>query len=275
MNGVITAPVAPGADGWVVLGGPGMPRRVWISQIMGMPISVTLRGAGTENPGIAAAADAATQELFEQLRRVDATFSTWQPASEVSRIGRGELSIADASADVQLVGRLADEARVMTAGWFDPMLPDRDGEVRWDPTGLVKGWAVERAAGLLPPALGDWCVNAGGDVVLVPGPDPQPWLVGIEDPADRSRVLGALSLAAGGMATSGSAARGGHVIDPRTGLAATSLGSVTVHGPSLMWADVWATAAYAAGPEAPAVLAAADGYQFAVVSREGTVTTVS
>ena len=45
------------------------------------------------------------------------------------------------------------------------------------------------------------------------------------------------------MATSGSAARGAHIRDPRTGQRAMRAGSASVVGPDLMWADVWATAA--------------------------------
>jgi thiamine biosynthesis lipoprotein len=51
-------------------------------------------------------------------------------------------------------------------------------------------------------------------------------------------------LRVGGLATSGSAARGAHVVDPRSGTPVARPGSASVWGPSLMWADVWATALY-------------------------------
>ncbi len=274
-NPGLATPGIPLPTGDVVLGGPGMPRRVWVAQIMGMPISVTVRGARVRDAATAERLNGAVEKVFAELREVDTTFSMWRASSEANRVARGELAIADACADVRLVHDLTEQAKAITAGWFDAMLPDGRGDARWDPTGLVKGWAVERASLRLSGLVGDWCVNAGGDVVLVPGPDdPQPWLVGIEDPGDRSLVLAAVSLVEGGIATSGSAARGGHVIDPRTGEPVTTPGSLTVHGPSLMWSDVWATAAYASGPRAPDLLAAAGGYGWAVVDRQGSYPTV-
>lgn len=53
-----------------------------------------------------------------------------------------------------------------------------------------------------------------------------------------------LSLDVGGVATSGNATRGVHVLDPRSQRWVTRDGSVTVRGPDLVWADVWATAAF-------------------------------
>jgi FAD:protein FMN transferase len=57
-------------------------------------------------------------------------------------------------------------------------------------------------------------------------------------------VSATVNLVSGGLATSGAAARGGHVVDPRTGAAIDRPGSATVWGPSLVWADVWATALF-------------------------------
>jgi thiamine biosynthesis lipoprotein len=53
-----------------------------------------------------------------------------------------------------------------------------------------------------------------------------------------------VELCHGGVATSGTAARGAHLYDPATGSFVQRTGSVTVVGPSLMWADVWATALF-------------------------------
>ena len=60
------------------------------------------------------------------------------------------------------------------------------------------------------------------------------------------------------MATSGAAIRGAHVLDPRTGSAVDRPGSVTVVGPDLLWADVWATAAWVDHDAAQALMAARD-----------------
>jgi thiamine biosynthesis lipoprotein len=51
------------------------------------------------------------------------------------------------------------------------------------------------------------------------------------------------------VATSGTAERGAHIIDPHTGRPAAGLASLTVTGPSLALADAYATAAVAMGPD--------------------------
>jgi thiamine biosynthesis lipoprotein len=48
----------------------------------------------------------------------------------------------------------------------------------------------------------------------------------------------------GGLATSGNAARGAHILDPRDAQPVVREGSATVWGPTLLWADVWATALF-------------------------------
>jgi thiamine biosynthesis lipoprotein len=54
-------------------------------------------------------------------------------------------------------------------------------------------------------------------------------------------------VAEGAVATSGTAERGAHVIDPHTGRAALEVASVTLVGPELVATDVYATAALAMG----------------------------
>ena len=92
--------------------------------------------------------------------------------------------------------------------------------------------------------------RAGGDLQLRPAPDGEPWVIGIEDPRDQSQVLARIPVSDGAVATSGSASRGAHILDPRTGLAAAGVLSATVIGPSLLWADVLATTAVARGTSA-------------------------
>ena len=120
---------------------------------MGMPISVHLRGPGVRSDQVASTL---VDSVFEQLRVVDRLFSTYLPASQVNRIRRGELTEDRWHPWVREVVRLCEQARQRTDGYFDAWLP-----TGFDPSGLVKGWAVERAAALL--AGYDSCVNAGGD----------------------------------------------------------------------------------------------------------------
>ncbi len=229
-------------------GAIGSTQRAWVEQIMGMPISVHVRGPVARSAEVAAAVEA----TMDDLREVDAIFSTYREDSQICRIQRGELTLEDASSKVRQVEALCQTALERTDGWFDAWnaAPGRPGV--FDPTGLVKTWGVSWAARRLDafaPGLG-YAFGAGGDLQLRPAPDGEPWVIGIEDPRDQTQVLARIPVSDGAVATSGSASRGPHILDPRTGLAAAGVLSATVIGPSLLWADVLATTAVARGASA-------------------------
>jgi thiamine biosynthesis lipoprotein len=221
---------------------------------MGLPVSLLARGSLARS----STADQAVQAVYAELREVDRVFSPYRPDSAVSRIGRGELTLAQADQVVREVAEHCSSARDLTGGLFDATRPDG----YWDPSGLVKGWAVERASRHLAEVADlDWCLNAGGDVVVL-CPSGLPFTVGIQDPRDPGRVATAVTCLSGAVATSGTAARGAHLYDPGSGHPATTRWlSVSVRGPSLETADVLATAAFVAGDQWPAVLQAAPGYE--------------
>ena len=178
---------------------------------MGMPISLALRGRHTDD----AAARGAWAEAVAALRDVDRVFSTYRPDSFVSRLGRGELTAR------RLPARGGRGARARGAGpaAVARRLRRTPAAAVLDPSGVVKGWAVERAARPLR-ALPDTdvCLSAGGDLVCqVAGPDSPDWRIGIEDPHDPTRVVAVVPVRTGAVATSGLAHRGGHVVDARTG----------------------------------------------------------
>jgi len=182
------------------------------------------------------------------LHAVDSVFSTYREDSQISRLARGVLTVDECDPEVAEVLGLCAEAERSSDGWFSSTYA---GVI--DPTGIVKGWSVERAAvRLIEAGATGVSVNGGGDVQVfgVPGPH-RPWRVGVADPL-RPGALAAVVSAAGvdrlAVATSGSAERGTHIVDPRTGRSAvTDLVAVTVVGPRITWADAWATAAFAMG----------------------------
>jgi thiamine biosynthesis lipoprotein len=235
---------------------------------MGLPVSVLARGEGVRS----AAAEAAVADVFAELTQVDALLSPYRTDSEVSRLGRGELLLSACHPDVQDVARRCRAVRELTAGLFDATRPDGS----WDPSGLVKGWAVERAFRHLAAVHQlDWCLNAGGDVVLA-CPSGAAFTVGIQDPRDATRVAAAVRRTDGAVATSGTAARGAHLYDPRTAAAVTSRWlSVSVTGPSLETADVLATAAYVAGDDWAQVVALVEGYAGLGIDADGTLVPTS
>jgi FAD:protein FMN transferase len=188
--------------------------------------------------------------------RVDDLFSTWRADTEIMRIARGELAADEAGPEIRTVLDLCDQMRLESAGAFDisfgalPNVPDRPGRAPLDPSGLVKGWAVGCAGDMLLRAgATNFFINAGGDVLTRGHPAGTPgWRLGIQHPWERNRVAAVLSLTDDAAATSGRYERGDHVVDPRTGVPAAGLASVTVVGPDLAIADAYATATVALGP---------------------------
>jgi thiamine biosynthesis lipoprotein len=203
---------------------------------MGMPVLVDVRDAGV--------GAGAVDRVFAWLRFVDATFSTYRADSEIRRLDRGELALRDAHPDVRAVLARCERLRAQTGGYFDAC-----ARGQLDPSGLVKGWAVDRAAGLLAAAgARRFCVNAGGDVLVRGGP----WRIGVQHPRRRDRIAAVVSLTDAAVATSGAYERGEHIVDPLTGRPPSGALSVTVLGRDLATADAYATAAFAMGERGPA-----------------------
>ena len=207
----------------------------FVFQAMGTAVSVT-------------AADGVRPELGIRLRQafehIEDRFSLYRPGSEAARVARRELPVTRASAEFREVYDAAVEWRTRTEGAFTPHRPD--GVL--DLSGIVKALAIAESATILDAAGTDWCVNAGGDV-LVSGAqaDGRPWVVGIVDPDDRTALLSQYASPGGrrAVATSGVAERGEHVW--RTG-ADPTFSQVTVVADDIVTADVLATAVLAGGP---------------------------
>jgi thiamine biosynthesis lipoprotein len=209
--------------------------------------------------------EAALVAAVASLHRADEIFSTYRPASQVSRLARGELALRDCVTEVSEVLRLCEEAERESEGWFTTRY---SGGL--DPTGLVKGWAVERAVRMLATAgAGAVCLNGGGDIQLHGGP----WRVGISDPLHPGGLATVIETHDGlAVATSGPAERGCHILDPHTRRPpADGIASITVVCPGLAQADARATAAYAMGRRAHAWLEDLPGTEgFAVTTDGGT-----
>lgn len=206
---------------------------------MGLPFSIHLRGRFDHAAGEAAAA-----AVWRDLEEADRIFSTYRADSDISLINAGLFDPDDAHPDVAEVLDLAERARLATGGAFDVRF---SGVL--DPSGVVKGWAAERAANHLR-ALGcDFYLNAGGDILAATADPAHPWLLGIEHPTVAGSLLAVVSLGNGALATSGISHRGDHIIDPASGLPQTRVHQVSVIGPTLVWADILATAAAVGGPD--------------------------
>jgi thiamine biosynthesis lipoprotein len=243
-----------------------VPVQRYVEHVMGMPVSLALRGRHAAD----AAAAAAWRAVMQSLREVDRTFSTYRADSWISRLARGEVSVSDCPPEVAEVLALGERARVESGGAFDVRRDSGAGSVL-DPSAVVKGWAVQRAARVLGSLVAtDHCLSAGGDMVCHVGtPGADPWRIGIEDPRDPARVVAVVPVRRGAVATSGLAHRGAHIVDARTGRTPTKVASVSVVASDLTTADIDATAAFALGPDALTWLRGRPGRSGLVVWADG------
>ena len=200
--------------------------------------------------------DGSLDDAVRWLHWVDRVFSPFRPESDVSQLADGAVTVDGCAPEMAEVIEACAFVRELSGGYFTA-----SPWGRFDPSGYVKGWAVERAAHILSAAgSASHLVNGGGDVQCVggrpgavtgPGAGQEavpPWRVGIADPLRRGRLALVVEARDCGVATSGTAERGAHIVNPRTGDAAAGLASVTMVGPHLALADACATAAFAMGP---------------------------
>lgn len=197
---------------------------------------------------------------------VDEVFSTYRPDSQVSRLAAGELVVGDCAPEVAEVLDLCAQATRRSGGYFSATPGGR-----LDPSGMVKGWSVERASMMLVEAgSAAHAVNGGGDVRCVGEAGAgTPWRVGIADPLAPGRLAATVRGRDFAVATSGVAERGAHVLDPYTGRPAEGLASVTLVGDDLTWTDAFATAALAMGARCRRWISELEGYEGLVVDSTG------
>lgn len=231
-----------------------------VEYVMGTVFSFDIRDRPT--PAIRRALD----DAVRWLHHVDAVFSTYRPDSAISRLGRGESGPGTGPAEVREVLDLCGDVTRVSRGWFSAT----PGGVL-DPSGLVKGWAVEAASQLLHESgATNTCVNGGGDLQLRGEARPGvPWRIGIAHPLRRGALATVVSGSDLAVATSGTAERGAHILDPHTGTPALGLVSITVVGQALTLTDAFATAAFAMGGGARGWLESLEGYEALAITPDG------
>lgn len=204
--------------------------------MMGMPITVEIVDPQATKTDLAA--------VFNYFNWVDQTFSTYKETSEISRINAGKLKVEAASLPVIEVLRLCEQTKQETDGYFDIY---HQGKI--DPSGLVKGWAIQNAAKQLATKFAHFYVEAGGDIqVKGKNANGEVWTVGIRHPQEHDKIVKVLEIKDKGVATSGTYERGQHVYDPfNPKQPLDEIVSLTVIGPNVYEADRFATAAFAMG----------------------------
>lgn len=223
-----------------------------------------------EVPGVAD--PAVLGRVFAGLRWVDRTFSPYLATSAVGRMNAGTLQEDDADPRVREVLALCRMYGSATRGYFSAWESGR-----LDPCGLVKGWAIDRACEMLERAgHRSYVVDGAGDVRVSGGrPDGRPWRIGVRHPVRRDRVVHVLEATDLAVATSGTYEQGAHIRDPHTARPATELVSLTVIGPDILDADVYATAAFAMGRAGIAFIEEVRGYEAYAIDDELCATATS
>lgn len=156
--------------------------------------------------------------------------------------------------------------------------------VELNPGAIGKGWAIDRAVGLLADAgVPSVLVHGGQSSVRARGvhgpalPGRRGWQVGLRHPLFPARRLATIALEDRALGTSGAATqffvdrgrRLGHILDPRTGRPADGVLSATVIASSAAIADALSTAAYVLGPAGLETIAPQGGDAAAILVLPG------
>jgi thiamine biosynthesis lipoprotein len=230
--------------------------------LMGMPITVEVVGGADPASAIA--------RTFRYFESVDERFSTYKETSEISRLNNGELTEEDLSVDMREVLLLAEVTKKETDGYFDM---ERDGYK--DPSGIVKGWAIWRAAQqLLAVGYQNFYIDAGGDIQAYGlNESGEPWRIGIRHPFELDKIVKVVRLNGEGVATSGTYLRGQHIYNPlQPDEALKDIVSLTVIGPNVLAADRMATAAFAMGRAGVEFIERLPGYEAYSIDANGQAT---
>jgi FAD:protein FMN transferase len=233
--------------------------------LMDMPITVEVVDPRVSQADIS--------QIFTFFRYVDTAFSPFKTTSEVSRINQKKLHWDSVSRDMRIIKALTDQTARETGGYFDA-----NYQGKFDPSGVVKGWAIHQAS-LRLRSFGykNFYVDAGGDVEAH-GRNSfnQKWRVGIRNPFNRHEIIKVLSIDSEGVATSGTYIRGQHVYDPfHPGFPLREIVSLTVIGPDIYEADRFATAAFAMGRMGIEFIESLAGFEGFMIDATGLATATS
>lgn len=237
-------------------------RHVHTEEVWGTVVTVDVALFRTDPELVAPAID----EVVQWLHDVDAVFSTYKKDSVISQLRAGRMNVEDVDAGVANVISRCAAVKESTAGYFDPWVVPGG----FDPSGLVKGWAADRAAEiLLSHNIHDFMINAGGDVCVRGLADQEtPWAIGIAHPYQQGDICQTVQISQGAIATSGRYERGEHIVSPHG--EAIGCASATVVGPDCALADAMATALLIRGQAGFEWIANMPGYSAHIVEGDRT-----
>jgi thiamine biosynthesis lipoprotein len=236
-----------------------------VRNVMGMPITVEIADSSVT--------DEIFNTVFGYFAYIDEVFNTSKTHSEIAHINRGELAEADWSDDMKAIFELAEAARQKTDGYFDIQKPDGS----YDPSGIVKSWAIQNVATVIKNAgFENFYIDAGGDIQTSGiNADGEPWRVGIKNPFNEQEVIKVVQSKDSAIATSGTYIRGLHIYNPKTGMPADDIVSMTVVGDHICDTDLIATAALAMGDRGIRFIEDMHGFEAYAIDKDGVATMTS
>ena len=229
---------------------------------MGMPITIKIFDKNAES---------LLKSCFDYFKKIDSRYSTYKPDSEISQINDG-LPKTKWSTEMKKVFSLCDETNKLTKGYFNIKHNNK-----LDPSGLVKGWAINNAANmLLKHGVEDFFIEAGGDIQVNGKDGNEPWIIGIRSPFNVNEIIKRIKISNKGIATSGTYIRGQHIYNPLNSKASLSnIKSLTVIADNIFEADRYATAAYAMGVKGIEFIKSASSLEGYMVMSSGIATYTS
>jgi thiamine biosynthesis lipoprotein len=235
-----------------------------IQHIMGMPITLICADESID--------ETVFDEVFAFFTQIDKKYSPYIETSEVTLINQTSPDKRIYSKELTQILALADATTEQTHGYFNVW---HNGV--FDPSGIVKGWAIHEAAKLLAKHTDNFYVEAGGDIeVSGHSPKGNPWMIGVRNPFDRTENISVIHLDHGAIATSGTAIRGRHIYNPLDEHdVLENVSSLSVIATNIVDADRMATAAFAMGKAGIEFIESLDGHEGYMVTSDKQVTMTS
>lgn len=228
--------------------------------VMGMPVTIEIRDIKILDTG---KLEKDFEKVFDYLRLVDEKYSPYKSGSEVTKYNNGE----KVSMEFKKILKMSEELKKQTNGYFDIRRPDN----KIDPSGIVKGWAIKNAAGLLKKLdYKHFYIDIAGDAQIV---GEFKW--GIKNPFNTTQIVKTLKLNNAGIATSGTYERGEHIYDPIGQTKLTEVVSLTVIGPDVFEADKFSTPAFAMGRAGISFIESRKGLEGYMIDKDGVATMTS
>lgn len=232
--------------------------------LMGMPVTLEIVDSKVTKKDL--------EEIFSFFKGVDKKFSPFKKNSETSKISRGAIEMSQVSPEMKTVLELAEKTKRETNGFFDIWHLGK-----FDPSGIVKGWAIAEAAKkLTQKGFKNFYVDAGGDIQAQgKNNDGENWRVGVRNPFNERQIVKVIALENGSCATSGNYLRGNHIYNPKSSSPVEEIVSLTVVGDNIVDADRFATAAFAMGKVGIVFIENLAGFEGYLIDREGRATFTS